>query len=92
MFENIWKLSTRKQHIFSILATFVIMSITTCIAFVYYDIVPEHSANIALVYILALVLVSRFTAVDIACIPQDSRAAAVGTADGLFLHFVITPL
>ena len=33
------------------------------------------------------VLVSRFTAVDIACIPQDSRAAAVGTADGFFLHF-----
>ena len=32
-------------------------------------------------------LVSGFTAVDIACIPQDSRAAAVGTADGFFLHF-----
>jgi len=37
-------------------------------------------------------LVTGFTAVDIACIPQDSRAAAVGTADGFFLHFVITPL
>ena len=35
------------------------------------------------------VLVSGFTAVDIACIPQDSRAAAVGTADGFFLHFVV---
>ena len=33
------------------------------------------------------VLVSGFTAVDITCIPQDSRTAAVGTADGFFLHF-----
>jgi len=37
------------------------------------------------------VLVSGFTAVDISCIPQDSRAAAVGTADGFFLHFVSSP-
>ena len=28
-----------------------------------------------------------FTAIDIACIPQDSRAAAVGTFDGFLLHF-----
>ena len=35
------------------------------------------------------VLVSGFTAIDITCIPQDSRAAAVGTADGFFLHFVV---
>ena len=38
------------------------------------------------------VLVPCFTTVDIACIPQDSRAAAVGTADGFFLYFMITPL
>lgn len=62
MFKNIWKLSKRKQHAFSILLTLIIMGIATCIAFMYYDIVPEHSANIALVYILALILVSRFTA------------------------------
>ena len=37
-------------------------------------------------------LTACFTAVDIACIPQDSRAAAVGTADGFFLYFMITPL
>jgi hypothetical protein len=36
--------------------------------------------------------VSGFTAVDIACIPQDSRAAAVGTFDGFLLHFVSSPL
>ena len=33
-----------------------------------------------------------FTAVNVACIPQDSRAAAVGTADGFLLHFVSSPL
>ena len=38
------------------------------------------------------VLVPCFTTVDIACIPQDSRAAAVGTADGFFLYFMITTL
>ena len=36
-------------------------------------------------------LATCFTAVNIACIPQDSRAAAVGTFDGFLLHFVSPP-
>lgn len=62
MFKNIWKLPKRKQHILSAVFSLLVMSLATCVALVYYQLVPEHSANIALVYILALVLVSRFTA------------------------------
>lgn len=55
------KLSRRNQHIFSIIFSLFCMGIATGIAFLYYHIVPENSANIALVYILALVIVSRYT-------------------------------
>uniref|UniRef100_UPI00405729E0 sensor histidine kinase n=1 Tax=Acetatifactor sp. TaxID=1872090 RepID=UPI00405729E0 len=55
------KLSKRGQHIFSILFSFVCMGLATSIAFLYYHIVPDHSANIALIFILALVIVSRYT-------------------------------
>lgn len=55
------KLSLRRPHIFSILFSFFCMGIATSIAFLYYQIVPENSANIALIFILAVVIVSRFT-------------------------------
>lgn len=55
------KLSRRGQHIFSIFFSLLCMGLATCIAFLYYNIVPEHSANIALIFILSLVIVSRYT-------------------------------
>lgn len=54
--------STRtQQHLFSIIFSLLCMGLATGLAFLYYHIVPENSANIALVYILALVIVSRYT-------------------------------
>lgn len=44
-----------------ILLTALILIIATLIAFWFFDAVPENSANIALVYITALVLTARFT-------------------------------
>lgn len=55
------KLPRYQQHIFSILFSLFCMGAATGIAFLYYHIVPENSANIALVFILALVIVSRYT-------------------------------
>ncbi len=55
------KLTRSQQHIFSILFSLLCMGLATGLAFLYYHIVPENSANIALVYILALVIVSRYT-------------------------------
>lgn len=55
------KLTRSQQHVFSIVFSIFCMGISTVISFLYYHIVPENSANIALVYILALVIVSRYT-------------------------------
>ncbi len=55
------KLTPRKQHLFSLLFSIFCMGVATCIAFLYYHLVPENTANIALLFILALVIVSRFT-------------------------------
>lgn len=41
--------------------TFLFLVLATAIAFVLFDIVPENPANIALIYITALVLTARFT-------------------------------
>ena len=61
MIQRLWNLPKPKQHLFSLLISLAIMGLATGLAFMYYHVVPENSANIALVYILALVLVSRFT-------------------------------
>ncbi len=55
------KMSQCQQHLFSIFFSLLCMGAATAIASLYYHIVPENSANIALVFILALVIVSRFT-------------------------------
>ena len=55
------KMTRQGQHIFSLIFSILSMATATGVAFLYYHIVPENSANIALVYILALVIVSRFT-------------------------------
>lgn len=61
MTQKLWKLPKHKQHLFSLLFSLLIMGAATGLALMYYHAVAENSANIALVYILALVLVSRFS-------------------------------
>lgn len=56
------KISTRvQQHIFSAFFSLLCMGIATGISFWYHNTVPENEANISLIFIVALVLVSRFT-------------------------------
>ncbi len=61
MIKKLWKLPKHKQHLFSLLFSVFAIGTATGLSLMYYNIVPENSANIALLYILALVLVSRFT-------------------------------
>lgn len=61
MNEKIWKLSKTSQHLFSILFSTLCMSVATGISYLYFHSVPQNTANIALVYILALVLVSKYS-------------------------------
>lgn len=55
------KYSRTVQHIFSFLFSVLCMGCATGVALWYHHVVPENEANISLIYILALVLVSRFT-------------------------------
>lgn len=61
MNKRLWNLPKYKQHLISLLITILFMSIATVLSFLYNTIVPDNTANIALVYILALVLISRYT-------------------------------
>lgn len=61
MTEKVWKLPKYQQHLLSLAVSLLIMGLATGLAFLFYKVVPENSANICMVYILALVLVSRFT-------------------------------
>lgn len=53
--------SKKKRHLYSILVSVLCMGITTIFSFIYYSIVPESSANIALLYILALLVICRIS-------------------------------
>lgn len=59
--RKIWYLPKPKQHLLSLLLSLFIMGVATGLTFMYYHIVPENSANIAMIYILALILISRYT-------------------------------
>lgn len=59
--QKIWYLPKPKQHLLSLLISLFIMGAATGLAFMYYHVVPQNSANIAMIYILALVLISRYT-------------------------------
>lgn len=61
MTQRFWKLPRYKQHLLSLLVSLTSMGLATGMAFMYYHVVPENSANIALVYILALILVARYS-------------------------------
>lgn len=58
--ERLWKLPRRRQHIYSLLISTVFMGGATVLSLLYFHIV-ENPANIAMIYILALILVSRYT-------------------------------
>lgn len=45
----------------NIVLTILILTLATALSFFFFSFVPENSANIALIYILALILISRFT-------------------------------
>lgn len=51
----------KQRHIYSLLVSALCMSATTAISFVYYNMVPESTANIALLYILALIIICRIS-------------------------------
>lgn len=61
MNEKLWKLPLNRQHLFSLIFSILCMGIATGIAFLYFYFLPATGANIALVYALALALVSRYT-------------------------------
>ena len=50
-----------KQHLHSVMLSLFFMSIALVACFLYHQIVPDHSANIALIFILALICISRYT-------------------------------
>lgn len=62
MNKKLRSLPSWKQHLFHILFSIFCMGAATGISFLYYHIVPENTANIALVFILALMFVSRYCA------------------------------
>ena len=53
--------SKKERHLYSLLASFLCMSVTTAVSFLYCRLVPENSANIALLYILALIIICRIS-------------------------------
>jgi len=61
MNQFLYKMTRPQQHIFSIFLSILCMGTATGIAFLYHYTVPENSVNISLVFILALVIISRFT-------------------------------
>lgn len=50
-----------KRHVFSIIFSIICMAVAATASFIYHAIVPNHTTNIALIFLLALVLVSRWT-------------------------------
>ncbi len=48
-----------KRHVYSILTSIICMTIAIISSFLYHNIVPEHSANTTLIFILALIIISR---------------------------------
>lgn len=61
MNQHIRKLPSWKQHLFSLLFSIFCMSVATGVSAVFYYMVPENSANIALVFTLALIIISRYS-------------------------------
>lgn len=50
-----------KKIINNTLIMFILLFLATCVAFVLHQLVPENISNVTLIYILALILIARFT-------------------------------
>lgn len=50
-----------KQHLYSVFISLFFMSTALIACFLYHMFVPDHSANIALIFILALICIGRYT-------------------------------
>ena len=61
MKKRVHTLPLWKRHFYSTLISILCMLAAITASFLYYSVVPENSANIALMFILALVLISRWT-------------------------------
>jgi len=61
MEKKLRNIPLRKRHIFSIILSIVCMSAAIAASFLYYYTVPENSGNIALFFMLALVIISRYS-------------------------------
>ena len=61
MYSLFRQFTKAQQHTFSIIISLICMGAATGISYLYYLMVPENTGNISLIYILALVLVSRFS-------------------------------
>lgn len=60
--KNFHVLPRWKRHLFSTLISIFVMVIAMVASFLYHSIVPGNTTNIALIFLLALVLISRWTA------------------------------
>ncbi len=61
MENKLRSLPSWKRHVFSILLSILCMGAAIAASFLYYYTVPENSGNIALLFMLALVIISRFS-------------------------------
>lgn len=61
MKHSVRSLPLWKRHFFSIIVSIFFMTIAITASFLYHSVVPEQTTNIALIFILALVLISRWT-------------------------------
>lgn len=61
MNQRLRNLPLWKQHLYSLLFSITCMGVATGIALLYYEIVPENSYNIPLIFLLAIIIVSRYT-------------------------------
>lgn len=61
-FPRLRRKPRKERRLYSLLVSFLCMSITTGICYLYYKFVSESSVNIALLYILALIIICRITA------------------------------
>ena len=50
-----------KKHLFSFFISIFFLTAALIACFIYHKIVPDHSANIALIFILALICIGRYT-------------------------------
>ena len=61
MNKKLRQLPQWKQHLFSVFFSLLCMSVAIIVSMLYYHSVPDNTANIALIFIVALMLVARYS-------------------------------